>query len=59
VITFKKTFDFYATDEQLDAFVSSILDRPEFDDEDKIQVEHDWDIDHRYVTLKVYDRVLN
>ena len=30
-----------------------------FFEENKIQVEHDLDIDHSYGNIKVYDRVLN
>lgn len=57
--TFKKTFDFYATDKELDDFVFSILHGPEVDPEDDIEVLVDSDDDHRYLILKVFDRVLN
>jgi hypothetical protein len=57
--TYQKTFDFYATDEQVDTFVYSILDGPNVDPDDDIEVLFDRDIDHRYVTLKVLDRVLH
>ena len=59
MITFKKTFDFYATDEEIDIFVRGILDGPGCDPEDDICVEIDRDIDHRYVTLNILDRVLH
>ena len=57
--TYKKTFDFYATDEQVDTFVYSILDGPNVDPDDDIEVLFDRDIDHRYVTLKIFNRVLH
>ena len=57
--TFKKTFDFYSTDKELDDFVFSILHSPEVDPEDDIEVLVDRDDDHRHLTLKVFDRVLN
>ena len=38
MITFKKTFDFYATDEEMDTFVYSILEGPGCDPEDDIVV---------------------
>ena len=57
--TYKKTFDLYATDVELDTFVYNILTGPESDPEDDIEVLFDRDIDHRYVTLKILDRVLH
>ncbi len=57
MITFKKTFDFYATDDEIDTFVYSILEGPKCDPEDDISVEIERDIDHRYVTLNILDRV--
>ena len=34
--TFKKTFDFYVTDTEIDNYVHSILQSPEVDPEDEI-----------------------
>ena len=57
--TYKKTFDFYATDVELDTYVYDILTGPDYDPDAQIEVSIDRDIDHRYVTLKIFDRVLN
>ena len=59
MITFKKTFDFYATDGEMDTFVYSILEGPGCDPEDDIVVEIDRDTDHRYVTLNILDKALH
>ena len=57
--SYKKKFNFYATDEELDTFVYSMLSEPNSDPDDDIEVIFDRDSDHRYVTLKVFDRVLH
>ena len=57
--TYKKTFDFYATDIELDTYVYDILTGPDYDPEAQIEVNIDRDIDHRYVTLKIFDRTLH
>ena len=49
MITYKKTFDYYATDGELDSYVHSILET----------LIGDLDDDHRYVTLKIFDSVLH
>ena len=36
--TFKKTFDFYVTDAEIDNYVHSIIQSPEVDPEDEIDV---------------------
>ena len=59
MITFKKTFDYYATDGELDAYVHSILETLIGDLDDDIQVTVEEDDDHRYVTLNILDRVLH
>ena len=56
---FKKTFDFYVKDSEIDNYVHSILQSPEVDPEDEIDVEVDRDNYNCYVTLNVFDRVLN
>ena len=55
MITFKKTFDFYATDVELDAFVNNIFDTIIGD----VEVEVDSDTDHRYVAVNILDKVLH
>ena len=59
MITFKKTFDFYATDGELDVFVNNIFDAVVGDLDPMIEVEFYGDTDHRYVTLNILDKVLN
>ena len=39
--TFKKTFDFYVTDAEIDNYVHSILQSPEVDPEDEIDIALD------------------
>ena len=59
MITYKKTFDFYATDGELDSYVHSILETLIGDLDDEIEVDITEDDNHRYVTLKIIDRVLH
>ena len=59
MITYKKTFDFYATDGELDSYVHSILETLIGDLDDEVQVAVTEDDDHRYVTLNIFDRVLH
>ena len=59
MITYKKTFDFYATDTELDTYVYGILTGPDYDPDAQIEVSVDRDIDYRYVTLKIFDRTLH
>ena len=56
--TFKKIFNFYVTDTVIDNYIHSILQGPEVDPEDEIDVEVDRDNYNCYVTLNVFDRVL-
>jgi len=59
MITYKKTFDFYATDVELDSFVYGIVEALIGDLDDEIEVDITEDDNHRYVTLKIIDRVLH
>ena len=59
MITFKKTFDFYATDVELDVFVNNIFDTIIDDPEADVEVYADSDTDHRYVTVNILDKVLH
>ena len=56
--TFKRKFDFYATNVEVDEYVFGIL-KAETDPDDEIEVYIDRDIDNRHVSIKVFDRVLN
>jgi len=58
MITFKKTFDFYATDGELDVFVNNIFNEIIADPEADVEVYADSDTDHRYVTVNILDKVL-
>ena len=57
--TYKKIFNFYATDLELDTYVCDVLTGPDYDPDTLIEVSVDRDIDHRYVTLKIFDRTLH
>ena len=59
MITYKKTFDFYATDVELDSFVYGIVEALIGDLDDEIEVDITEDDNHRYVTLNIFDSVLH
>jgi len=56
---FKKTFDFYVSDSEIDNYIHTILQSPEVDPEDEIDVSIDRDDYNCNVILSVFDRVLN
>ena len=51
--TYKKTFDFYATDIELDTYVYDILSGPDYDLELHLQD------DCQFIRIEVWDRVLH
>ena len=57
--TFQKTFNFYATDRELDIFINNIFDTIIVDPEADVEVYADSDTDHRYVTVNILDKVLH
>ena len=59
MITFKKTFDFYATDGELKVFIDNIVDTLVGDLKDDVKLSVEEDDDHRYVTLKIFGRMLH
>jgi|TARA_B100002003_G_C13785974_1_gene388919 hypothetical protein len=59
MITYKKTFDFYARDEELFGFVRNMLEVLTGDIDPKVEVEFEGDSDHRYVNFKILDQVLH
>jgi hypothetical protein len=59
MITFKKTFDFYAVDVELDVFVYNVFDTIIDDPEADVEVWVNRDTDHRYVTVNILDKVLH
>ena len=59
MITYKKTFDFYATDGELDSYVHSILETLIGDLDDEIKVDITEDDNHRYISVNILDKVLH
>ena len=59
MITFKKTFDFYATDNELGNYISSMLEVVEGDIDPQIEFDVESDDKHRYVIVNILDKVLH
>ena len=59
MITFKKTFDFYATDNELGNYIGSMLEVVEGDIDPQIEFDVESDDEHRYVTFNILDKVLH
>jgi hypothetical protein len=59
MITFKKTFNFYATDIELDVFIDNIFNKIIDDPEADVEVWANRDADNRYVTVNILDKVLH
>jgi len=59
VIIFKKTFDYYATDNELGDYISLMTDVMEGDIDPKVEVDVESDSDHRYVIINILDKVLH
>ena len=59
MITFKKTFDFYATDNELGNYISSMLEVVEGDIDQQIEFDVESDNQHRYVIVNILDKVLH
>ena len=59
MITFKKTFDFYATDNELGNYISSMLEFVEGDIDPQIEFDVESDDHHRYVIVNILDKVLH
>ena len=59
MITFKKTFDFYATDNELGNYISSMLEVVEGDIDPQIEFDVESDDQHRYVIVNILDQVLH
>ena len=58
MITFKKIFDFYATDKELGNYISSMLEVVEGDIDPQIEFDVESDDQHRYVIVNILDKVL-
>ena len=59
MIIFKKTFDFYATDNELGNYISSMLEFVEGDIDPQIEFDVESDDHHRYVIFNILDKVLH
>ena len=59
MITFKKTFDFYATDNELGNYISLMLEVVEGDIDPQIEFDVESDDQHRYVIVNILDKVLH
>ena len=59
MITFKKTFDFYATDNELGNYISSMLEIVEGDIDPQIEFDVESDDQYRYVIVSILDKVLH
>ena len=59
MITYKKAFDYYATNEELDCYVYSIVEALIGDLDDEIEVDITQDDNHRHLTVKILNQVLN
>jgi len=59
MIIFKKTFDFYATDNELGNYISSMLEFVEGDIDPQIEFDVESDDHHRYVIVNILDKVLH
>jgi len=59
MITFKKTFDYYATDNELGNYISSMLEVVEGDINPQIEFDVESDDQHRYVIVNILDKVLH
>ena len=59
MITFKRTFDFYATDNELGNYISSMLEVVEGDIDPQIEFDVESDDQHRYVIVNILDKVLH
>ena len=59
MITFKKTFDFYATDNELGNYISSMLEVVEGDIDPQIEFDVESDDKHRYFIVNILDKVLH
>ena len=59
MISFKKKFDFYATDNELGNYISSMLEVVEGDIDPQIEFDIESDDHHRYVIVNILDKVLH
>jgi hypothetical protein len=58
LIIFKKTFDYYATDNELGNYISLMLDVVEGDIDPQIEFDVESDEKYRYVIVNISNQVL-
>ena len=58
MIIFKKTFDYYATDNELGNYISLMLDVVEGDIDPQIEFDVESDEKYRYVIVNISNQVL-
>lgn len=59
MITFKKKFDFSATDNELGDYISLMVDVTVGDVDPQIEFDVESDEHHRYVIVSILDKVLH
>ena len=59
MITFKKTFDYYAIDNELGNYISSMLEVVEGDIDPQIDFDVESDDEHRYVIVNILNQALH
>ena len=59
MITFKKTFDYYATDNELGDYISSMVDVVERDIDSQIEFDVESNEQYRYVIVNILDQFLH
>jgi hypothetical protein len=59
MITFKKKFDFSATDNELGDYISLMVDVTVGDVDPQIEFDVESDEHHRYVIVNILDKVLH
>ena len=59
MITFKKKFDYYATDNELGDYISSMVDVVEGDIDPQIEFDVESDDHHRYVIVNILNQALH
>ena len=59
MITFKKIFNYYATDNELGDYISLMADVVIGDVDPQIEIDVESDECHRYVTINILDKVLH
>ena len=59
MITFKKTFDFYASDNELGDYIRFMADVMTGDINPNVEIDVESDSDHRYITFKIFDKLLH